>query len=950
MPVKHSDIMSSASERIQRTEAYAEKVRKMFAATVNDILALNKSLPKLDEGVMYSFDDENMKKQKEVERLLRRLHSSVVMAIKQGITLEWEQANQECDKLVSSAFGKAVLSSAMFKAWTERNKSAMQAFINRSEKGLNLSDRIWKSVHQLRDEMEVAMTIGIGEGESAASMSRKVRQYLNDPDLMFRRFRYKNEKGEWKLKWKKRIKDEDTGKYKWIDYDKKSYQDQWTGKGYYKSSAQNAMRVTRTETNIAYRRADHERWSQMEFVLGQRVQLSHNHPVKDICDKLQGDYPKEFVFDGWHPQCFCYVTPILVDESEMKKSADAFLKGKKYTPQGKQITEYPEAFKDWVKEHAEDIKNAREAGKEPYFIKNNAKVIDNILNPKKQLTTLEKAEIRHNARTAEQRQAIIDRWEARKKNPLTIAANRHAARTPEQIKAIKEQWAARQKKHALIKKTANNVLKVASGYGEVDFSKLQQYISEGNLIAMQAETKIVAQSISAMKKQETALSALIPDAHAWHKQFTINELQDVYAAVESKLKQWASLSLEQQAKKLSFEAIDFLGGNMNNVQSKYKTWKISQSAYFKKLEEVKDAIEWQKLDNVLKDAKAFKTKSKPYHALVSQLESAISLHDKSNAQNTAYSVALKQEALKKAAEAREIKRYAKKGNSLYADGNPFSTAELSKLKEYEKRIIENIMDGNGADDWLIEEYHDYVYDLSKKYYDKQVSIFTNEEREIMRQSTAKYLARPSKNPHYMWGADLGGIYSGKEKKVKSYLPQLKGLSKEELSIVQRFTNGSTFSNCYNLRKESSYWRNKFKKKLKGLKYSEIKEQYEMIEEWSQGANYTLDRMVRYNGITFRGLDSGGGPELRKQLMQAFQNNKPWVNNASCSTSMKHEVAVNFDGDTILIIHNKTGAYIHAISDYSSEYEIMTLRGAKYKVLTPPQKINGRYYVELEEII
>lgn len=131
-----------------------------------------------------------------------------------------------------------------------------------------------------------------------------------------------------------------------------------------------------------------------------------------------------------------------------------------------------------------------------------------------------------------------------------------------------------------------------------------------------------------------------------------------------------------------------------------------------------------------------------------------------------------------------------------------------------------------------------------------------------------------------------------------------------------------------------------------MKYSEIKEQYEMIEEWSQGANYTLDRMVRYNGISFRGLNSGGGPELRKELMQAFKSNKPWVNNASCSTSMKLSVAEQFDGGVILI-HNKTGAYIHDISDYSTEYEIMTLRGSRYKVITPPKKVNGRYYVELE---
>ena len=118
--------------------------------------------------------------------------------------------------------------------------------------------------------------------------------------------------------------------------------------------------------------------------------------------------------------------------------------------------------------------------------------------------------------------------------------------------------------------------------------------------------------------------------------------------------------------------------------------------------------------------------------------------------------------------------------------------------------------------------------------------------------------------------------------------------------------------------------------------SEVKEMEQIIEEWSQGTNYTLDKMVRYNGVTFRGLDNGGGPELRANLTKAYSSGKPWVNEASCSTSMKHEVAEGFDGDTILIIHNKTGAYIHPISDYSHEFEIMTLRGAKYKVL-PPSK-------------
>lgn len=716
MAVDASNILSSASARIKRTEAYAEKVRKMFAQTVNEILALNKTMPKLDEGAMFSFDGESKKKQQEVERLLRQLHSATTAAIKQGITLEWDKANEECDKLVSSAFGKAFLSSSMFSAWTQRNESAMQAFINRSEKGLNLSDRVWQSVRQLRDEMEVAITVGIGEGQSAASMSRKVRQYLNDPDLMFRRFRYKDESGEWRLKWKKRIKDEKTGKYKWIDYDKGSYQDDWTGKGYYKSAAQNAMRVTRTETNIAYRRADNERWAQMDFVLGQRVQLSRSHPRKDICDKLQGDYPKEFVFDGWHPQCFCFVTPILVDEEEMVKCNEAFLKGEKYTPQGKQVTEYPEAFKSWVKDHAEDIAKARQKGTEPYFIRNNKDIIDNILNPKpKELTTLEKAEIRHNSRT------------------------------PEQIADIKARAAERQKKHALIKKTADNVLKVAKGYGEVDYAKLEQYISEGNLTAMRTEAKAVAHSVSAMKKQEAALSSLIPDAHSWHQQFTMAELQDVYAAVEKKMQTISALSsLEAQAKALSKEINYVADPTYLKPHKQYSTWKVSQDAYLKQLASVNNKIALQEIQKELAAVSAWSkqhTQSKKVAALLADAESAIA-----NGEDLA---AIKNKAALATAEyqkrlAEQARRDAKKATA----GTSFGADAYTKSRKNKAKYFKKAKDAN-----------DYFYDSATEYY----KTATDAEKEAFAGYTAgsAYITEPLRaiNGHYYydWRGTKGTI-------------------------------------------------------------------------------------------------------------------------------------------------------------------------------------------------
>lgn len=618
------DPKSATQARIKRTEAYAERVRLLFAQTVNEILALNKSMPQLDEGEMFSFAGESMKRQKEVERLLRLLHSVATMAIEKGIRLEWSQANDECDKLVKSCFGKRALSSPEFAAWTQRNSAAMNAFIARSENGLNLSQRVWKSVEQLRDEMEVAITVSVGEGESAASMSRKVRQYLNDPDLMFRRFRYKDpESGEWRRKWKKRIKDPATGKVKWIDYDKRTYQDQWTGRGYYKSSAQNAMRVARTETNIAYRRADNERWQQMDFVLGQRVNLSRSHPKKDICDKLAGDYPVDFVFDGWHPQCFCFVTPILMDEDEMAKVSEAFLRGEKYVPRGKRITDYPDNFKQWVSEHREDIAQSRDRGTEPYFIRNNAIAIDEILDPSlKKLTPQQIAAKRHEARTPEQEDEIRRRWKERSErieaekihsrqvnatanNVLNAAAKRFAsfgistAELEEAIKSgntalIQQQTKtlalAMSAKQQLIKATAKKVNSVADGYSEVDTTALNEALASGNLEAIHKQTRAIAQSVLAMKKAEQALSAIIPDAHTWHEQFTLAELQQVYAAVESKLANISTLPLYEQVKAIEKEIKWVSDPTYLKPHKQYPTWNVAQDAYMKKLDEVKKQI------------------------------------------------------------------------------------------------------------------------------------------------------------------------------------------------------------------------------------------------------------------------------------------------------------------------------------------------------------------------
>ena len=57
---------------------------------------------------------------------------------------------------------------------------------------MNLSQRVWRIVEQTKQELELALDLGHGEGKSAAGLSRDVRQYLINPDKLFHRVRDKH--------------------------------------------------------------------------------------------------------------------------------------------------------------------------------------------------------------------------------------------------------------------------------------------------------------------------------------------------------------------------------------------------------------------------------------------------------------------------------------------------------------------------------------------------------------------------------------------------------------------------------------------------------------------------------------------------------------------------------------------------------------------------------------
>ena len=388
---KKIDYDKAAKMLFSRTEHYADNVRRLYAAATNELLKL--SAMKASNGVSAAFSFSDSKRLSEqANAILRALYSSVYNEIKGGVIAEWGNANKSCDALITSIFGKKVKEDNHYARYFARNKESVDAFFKRKSEygGLNLSQRVWKYVGDFKTEMEMALSVAMGEGKSAATISREVRKYLQRPDMMFRRFRVKT--GEQDIfdadgnivgkepvygrVWKRKVVDAVTGNVSWQTVNLKDYS---FGRGVYRSSYKNAMRLARTETNMAYRTADQERWRQLDFVIGYRVVLSDNHPEPNICNDLsakrgekgsRGVYPKDFVFKGWHPQCRCYVVPILADEKEFDKIQEAILNDEPI-PESKSVIREPNKyFQDWWKSNKSRVAEAQSL---PYWVKDNPK-------------------------------------------------------------------------------------------------------------------------------------------------------------------------------------------------------------------------------------------------------------------------------------------------------------------------------------------------------------------------------------------------------------------------------------------------------------------------------------------------------------------------------------------------------------------------------------------------
>lgn len=350
-------------EHYARTDRYARQVESLYNSAAREYSKLAGGLFEPDPSKPFSFADYP-ETRKKAAKIAADLAKSVERVIEAGQRSEWIAATYRANTFMGTVLNRSKLTPAELQQYEDRNMEGLAAFQGRKVQGLGLSQRVWKVTDQFQGHMELALDVAIGDGRSAEELSRDVRGLLKEPNKLFRRVRDKY--GNLKLS--------------------KAAAAYHPGRGVYRSSYQNAMRLARTEINMAYRTADWERWQREEFVVGFRIGLSNNHTIKnskgelepltDICDELAGDYPKTFKFVGWHPNCRCVITPILKDPKEMQKDRrdrlEAIMNDEEYKaqPSAKEVNNVPEAFSRFIDTIAEQSKGWKS---QPYWIRDNFK-------------------------------------------------------------------------------------------------------------------------------------------------------------------------------------------------------------------------------------------------------------------------------------------------------------------------------------------------------------------------------------------------------------------------------------------------------------------------------------------------------------------------------------------------------------------------------------------------
>jgi len=331
-------------ENIKNIIRYNKKIEKILNQAARDLsqrigaYELKYPTATISQGSFYL---RNKGLKGKIDTILNKLHKDIGANIKAGIVTNWNLSNLKNDELTDKwASGIKLAKNQIPTSFNQLNMAALDTFIARTAAGLNISERVWNLVNGAKDQVELYLASGISTGKSAGGIARDIKIYLNEPERLFRRVR---QDGKLVLS--------------------KAARGYHPGAGVYRSSFQNAKRLARNEINMSYRMSDYTRRQNLPMVVGVEVHLSASHPRLDLCDSLQGKYPKGFLFVSWHTNCLCYTTSIMLSE----KNSLNFMKTGKIA-KANYINKIPKRATNWVKANAKTIAGYKNT---PFFIKDN---------------------------------------------------------------------------------------------------------------------------------------------------------------------------------------------------------------------------------------------------------------------------------------------------------------------------------------------------------------------------------------------------------------------------------------------------------------------------------------------------------------------------------------------------------------------------------------------------
>lgn len=453
---------------------YAKKLDKLYDDFITRLIS---SLPysekeiweKLAQDPLFRFDELPYMSAR-LQHIFNDFVNNQVLCYKAGITDGVALAYSQDDVNL----GKYTI--LQDKAIDAARDAAVTSFIaNRMSRkeGLSLSDRVWNYAQLGKSEVEMGISNvikdGLKAGTSAEELGRKIRQYLNNPTMMYRRY-WVNVAlaggGKKKVaKWYRRYIDEKTGK---VTFKQEPLEK--VGRGVYRSARMNSYRLMRTEINMAYHKANASRWANEPFVYGIRVWRSPQHPEEDICDELEGYYPKDFVFSGWHVSCMCASAPLTLYGDEKRDFYRRLMKGEDMSNfhSKHEITKEnmnPNWWK-YVDDNHDAILKAAERGKLAYHLRDNQSYwIDKFSD--------------------EERKRMGITPLSDKDRIKQIAAARHAARTPEQAKNIADRWHEHKRVDALIRQATSLIADLKEYPTVARWRVLQNAVDDRNASAIE---------------------------------------------------------------------------------------------------------------------------------------------------------------------------------------------------------------------------------------------------------------------------------------------------------------------------------------------------------------------------------------------------------------------------------------------------------------------------------